>query len=55
VVAGRVTLGFSAPRVVVILRKEIQLAQEQNVAAARGVNPQNLASFLSRIHGSQSR
>lgn len=55
VAAGRVTLGFSAPREVVILRQEIQLAQEQNLAAALGVNAQNLSSFLSRIRGPESR
>lgn len=34
---NRVKLGIKAPAEVLILRKEIRLAEQQNVAAARGV------------------
>ena len=37
--ASQVKLGIRAPRSVAVLRKEIQVAAEQNRAAARGLNP----------------
>ncbi len=47
--ATRVKLGIAAPAAVAILRKEIQLAASQNVAAAEAVSPESVASFLESI------
>ncbi len=48
---GRVTLGITAPREVLILREEIRLAAEENAAAARAVTPERLRSILERWRG----
>ena len=48
---GRVRLGIRAPAEVVILRKEIQLAREENIAAARGVSTHLVDRFVSRYRG----
>jgi len=49
VVSGRVTLGIAAPREVLILRKEIQVAQSQNIAAAQGVTPESIQLLISSL------
>jgi carbon storage regulator len=46
---SRVKLGIMAPAEVLILRKEIQLAQQQNLAAAGAFSPQAIRSVLSRL------
>jgi carbon storage regulator len=58
--ASRVKLGIRAPREVVILRKEVRLAGEQNLAASQGLTGarlQLLAASLRRtppVGGSES-
>ena len=42
----RVKLGIQAPTSVAILRKEIQLAALENIAAARGADPASLGRVL---------
>ncbi len=51
---GRVRLGIRAPAEVVVLRKEIQLAREQNIAAASGVFARRLDRFVSGYRGQQT-
>ncbi|MCW5979873.1 MAG: carbon storage regulator [Bryobacteraceae bacterium] len=46
---SRVRIGISAPSSVLILRKEIQLAQRQNLAAALRFSPDAVRSVLSRF------
>ena len=46
---SRVKIGITAPQNVLILRKEIRLAQQQNIAAARGVSSQAIQSVISRF------
>jgi carbon storage regulator len=45
----RVKLGITAPADVLILRREIQLAQQQNLAAARGVSKGSIQAVVSRF------
>ena len=45
----RVRIGISAPPEVLILRKEIQLAQQENLAAAMRFSPEAIPSVLSRF------
>lgn len=46
---GRVTVGITAPPEVIILRSEILLARDENLAAARGVNQQAIDWIASRL------
>lgn len=46
---SRVKLGIKAPDSVPILRKEIQLAAEQNRKAAQGVTALAIENFLARL------
>lgn len=49
---SRVKLGIQAPAAIPILRKEIQLAALQNVAAAQGVSPASVGLLLDTLrHG----
>jgi carbon storage regulator len=48
--ASRVKLGIRAPREVVILRKEVRLAAEQNLAASRGLSADRLQSLVASLH-----
>ncbi len=43
---GRVKIGIDAPPDVLILREEIRVAGEQNVAAARGATAENVRRLL---------
>ena len=45
----RVKIGIEAPAEVLILREEIRLAQQQNLAAARGVAGASIHSIASRL------
>ena len=49
VAGSRVTLGIEAPANVPILRKEIQLAAQQNVAAAQGATPASVGKLLDTL------
>jgi carbon storage regulator len=49
---GRVTLGFKAPPETRILRKEVLMTSEQNLAAARGVSGRTLEALLARLRAS---
>jgi carbon storage regulator len=46
---GRVKLGISAPAEVLILREEIHLAAEQNLAAAQAATQENIRRLLSGL------
>ena len=46
---SHVKLGIRAPKEIVVLRKEICLAREQNRAAARGVSPAAIGRLLSNL------
>ena len=46
---NRVKIGITAPDNVLILRKEIRLAEQQNLAAARGVSRDAIQSIVSRF------
>lgn len=46
---NRVKIGITAPDDVLILRKEIRLAQQQNLAAARGVSRDSIESIVARF------
>ena len=46
---GRVKLGITAPREVLVLRKEINLTREQNLIAARGVSPSAVLKLMERM------
>jgi carbon storage regulator len=50
---GRVKLGITAPSQVLILRKEIELARQENLAAARSLSPCAIHSVLARLLHSQ--
>jgi carbon storage regulator len=47
--ANRVKIGIVAPRAVPILRKEIQAAAEQNVAASSSLTTETVAELLTRF------
>jgi carbon storage regulator len=51
VAGSRVKLGIQAPADVPILRKEIQLAAQQNMAAAEGVTAASVRRLLAALGG----
>ena len=46
VTQGQVKLGIRAPREIVVLRKEVRIAAEENRAASLGLPAESLAAFL---------
>jgi len=46
---GRVKIGIAAPADTPILRKELWLARQQNVAAARGATAESLQAVVARF------
>ena len=46
---SRVKIRITAPAEVLILRKEIQLARQQNFAAASGVTGESIQSLVTRL------
>ena len=49
VTAGTVKLGITAPREVLILRSEIRLAEQENLAAMRAVSSESVAALVARF------
>lgn len=47
--AGRVKLGIVAPAAVTVLRKEVKLTRDQNLAAAKGVSLKPLAELAAQV------
>lgn len=49
VTGARVKLGICAPPSVVIVRREVQITQDENQTAALSVTPHAIASLLNRL------
>ncbi len=52
---GRVKLGVVAPREIPVLRAEVKLTRETNLAAAQGVPAEKLAELVRRLRGEAPR
>jgi len=50
---GKVKLGITAPKDVLVLRREISLTREQNLLAARGVSLEVVQELTGRLHPGQ--
>lgn len=46
---GKVKLGITAPREILVLRKEIRFTREENLMAAQGVTPETVQNLVERI------
>ena len=46
---SRVKIGIAAPREVVVLRKEVKLSSEQNIAASMSLNPVAVERLLQNL------
>ena len=46
---GKVKLGITAPREILVLRNEIRFTREENLMAAQGVTPEAVRSLVERI------
>jgi len=51
---GRVKLGVMAPREISVLRAEVKLTREANLAAAQAVCPEKLAELSNRLRSAGS-
>ena len=51
---GHVKLGIRAPREIVVLRKEVELTREQNLAAAAALSTESLAGVLEALPSLQT-
>ncbi len=49
--ANRVKLSISAPGPVTVLRKELKLTRDQNLASAHAVEPNVLSQLAERLRG----
>ena len=49
VAGGRVKIGISAPREILVLRKELRLTEEFNREASRTVHPAHLLSLAANV------
>jgi carbon storage regulator len=49
VTGTRVKLGISAPESYVILRKEVRLTRDENLTAARNVDPRRMRALIRRL------
>jgi carbon storage regulator len=47
--AGRVKLGIAAPAQVTVVRKEVKLTRDQNLAAAKGISLRPLAELAAQV------
>ena len=47
--SGKVKLGITAPREILVLRNEIRFTREENLLAAQGVTPEAVQSLVERI------
>lgn len=51
---ARVKLGITAPAAISVVRSEVRLTREENLAAARRLSPEKLAAFASILRGGSS-
>jgi Carbon storage regulator (could also regulate swarming and quorum sensing) len=47
---SQVKLGFSAPKDISIVRKEVHVTGQQNQAASREISPLELSSLAGKLH-----
>lgn len=50
---GRVKLGVLAPREIPVLRAEVKLTREANLAAAQGLSPEKLAELTQKLRAAK--
>lgn len=55
VAQGQVKLGIRAPREILVLRKEVKIAAEENRAASLGLPAESLAVFLTSFVPADSK
>ncbi len=53
--AGKVKLGITAPREVLVLRKEIDLTRGENLAAARGWTREGIGRLLAQVRPARGK
>lgn len=49
IAGNRVKLGITAPKEVLVLRKEVELTREENIAAAQELQVEKLAALAARL------
>lgn len=50
---GRVKLGVVAPREIPVVRAEVKLTREANLAAAQGLSPEKLAELTEKLRAAK--